>query len=131
MSDRIIVLNDPVNLIDPEGLHPVIKLTKKLWGKVMPGRPPYKRPRVKVYGDENTQNYLKTKIFPDGNVESKINLKVPKKGIEKATDALKVGAFFLIDIFNPMESISGELGNGDYTGEVTWNPNQDKSSPCE
>jgi hypothetical protein len=95
------VQNNPVNLIDLYGLHPIIKLSNKLWGKVMTGRPPYKRPRVKVYGDKNAKNYLDTKIFPDGSVKSKIGLKVPKSGIEKAKNALKVGLLFTASMLDP------------------------------
>ena len=92
----------------------------------MPGRLPYKRPRVKVYGDENTKNYLKTKIFPDGTVQSKIGLKAPKSAIEKATDALKVGAIFLIEVLNPFDAISGELAGP----EDDMIPLPKNNSPC-
>jgi RHS repeat-associated protein len=103
--------NNPINLIDPEGLiaFKIVKLTKKLWRKVMPGHPPYKRLRVKVYGDEKATKDLKTKIFPDGRVKSKIGLKVPKSAIEKAKDALKVGIVFIAELLDPFDAISGEM----------------------
>jgi hypothetical protein len=86
----------------------LIRLSKALWGKVMSGSE-FKRPRVKVYGDENGTQYLKTKIFPDGTVESKNNLNVSKGAIERAVDALKVGgimgaAEFMGEIVDPFDA---------------------------
>lgn len=63
---------------------------------------------MKVYGDEQGKNYLKTKIFPDGSVESKINLKVPKSGVEAALDALKKSGLAVIpmigDFLDPFDA---------------------------
>jgi uncharacterized protein RhaS with RHS repeats len=125
------VQNNPVNYIDPYGLtaYKVIKLSKKLWGKVMPGRSStHKRPRVKVYSDQKAKNDLKTKIFPDGDVQSKTNLKVPKNAVEKAVDALKdlgLAAIPLIGGFiDPFDAEA--LGNGELPAD--WLNNMD---PCK
>jgi hypothetical protein len=117
--------------MDPDGLtaYKVIKLTKKLWGKIMPGRSStHKRPRVKVYGDKNARNDLRTKIFPNGEVQSKINLKVPKNAIDKAIDAIKKAGFVAIpliaEFLDPFDAEA--LGNGELP--EGW---QNNNRPCK
>jgi hypothetical protein len=68
----------------------------------MPGNL-YKRPRVKVYGDEECTEYLGTKIFADGKVQSKTNLNVPRGAIEAAMSALTVKSIimFVGDMLDP------------------------------
>ena len=135
-------LGDPVNGIDPKGLYggKIIKLSKKLWGKVMPGRGRlktgdlYKDPRVKVYGDSKAKSYLRTKIFEDGTVESKIGLKIPKKAIDIAVDALKNAPKSIIpfvgELIDPFDAEA--LGNGDLPDYLLYPDIEptDNNSPC-
>jgi hypothetical protein len=124
--------------VDPDGLSPtatIIRLSKKLWGKVMKGHPgSCKRPRVKVYSDKDAQNYTGIKIFKDGTTDPP-NAKLPKEAIDKASGTLPAIIPFIGNLLDPFDaddlSDEGMLQDGmPLNGETLSNESNVSDSLC-